>query len=200
MAKNDKTAAQKVYCDLMAAGKGHKAALEASGLSAYWAAFAWYADSRNANRVEGGSVKLPTVPPASADGHEVALRRAGLVVAELRAGLHPSHKGTKLSWGQIAVVCNVPEGQVRRAFKAATGLSSQGQRKGHGGRYLAGEPRFYSGNRKGIGVEAEAPRRLDPNKVAAEAENAKTVLPQAVAKVRKQLAASAKRRTATPKA
>lgn len=167
------------YCDLMAEGKGAVAALEATGLSHAQADLAWYGDARNPNYVEPESVTLPPLPDRSEDGYEVALRRQGLIVAELRAGTHPKANDTKLSWGQIAVMCGTNESHVRRAF-TATGLDSKGTRKGRGGRWLSDEPRYYLGNRKGIGVEDANPKRLDPNKVASTADKAVSVLPKRI--------------------
>lgn len=50
------------------------------------------------------------------------------------------------SWGLIAVKCRAPEGRVRKAFAAATGLRSQGLRVGKGGRYLDNDPVLYAGS------------------------------------------------------
>ena len=63
------------------------------------------------------------------------------------------------SWGLIAVRCRLPESRVRRIFASATGISSQGLRIGRGGRYVADDPRFYSGaDRPKVGTE------LDPGR------------------------------------
>lgn len=185
--------ALKRYCDLMADGKGTKAALEATGLSHAQADLAWYGDPRNPNHVVPNSVKLPEVPDKDSDGYIVALRRRGLMVAEMRVGEHTSHKGKLLSWGQIAVVAGLTESAVRAAFKA-TGIDSAGTRKGRGGRWLSDEPRFYTGNRKAIGVEDAAPRRLNPTEVMATSGEAKSVLPAATQKLRTQLRGKAKAR------
>lgn len=171
------------YCDLMAEGKGAERALEATGLSHAQADLAWYGDKRNQQYVEPGSIKLPDVPHKDDPGYEVAFRRAGLVVVDLRAGLHPKFPEQKLSWGQIAVVTGKSESWVRRAF-TATGLDSKGTRKGKGGRWLADEPRFYTGNRKGIGVEHAQPRRLDPVAVMKTSDKAVSVLPTKAAELR----------------
>jgi hypothetical protein len=181
------------YCDMMAAGKGAKVALEATGLSHAQADLAWYGDPRNPNHVERGCVPLP-LPDSKADGYEVALRRAGLVVAQLRSGEHPKAKGERMSWGQIAVMVGKPAATVERYFTFATGLSPDGMRKGKGGRFLAGEPRYYVGNRKGIGVEHERPRSLDPNKVAKEADTATSILPTTTKRLATQLRGKAKQR------
>lgn len=174
------------YCDLMDAGKGAVAALEATGLSHAQADLAWYGDHRNPQYVEPESVTLPVLPSKGEDGYEVALRRQGLVVAELRKGLHPKHEGNELSWGQIAVVCGTSESHVRRAF-TATGLDSKGTRKGRGGRWLSDEPRFYLGNRKGIGVEHARPKSLDPNEVARTSDKAVSIIPKRVEALRAEV-------------
>lgn len=190
--------ALKRYCDLMADGKGAEAALESTGLSHAQADLAWYGDERNPQHVEPGSVKLPAVPPKGDDGYEVAFRRAGHIVASLRIGEHPDFEGQKLSWGQIAVVTGKPESWVRRAF-TATGIDSKGTRKGKGGRWLSDEPRYYLGNRKGIGVEDAQPKRLDPNKVAQNADKAKSVLPGKVQALEASLAEGVRKATRASK-
>lgn len=171
------------YCDMMANGKGAVAALEATGLSHAQADLAWYGDARNPQHVVPNSVKLPPVPGKAEPGYEVAMRQAGLAVATLRSG---EADGTRYSWGQIAVLCGVPESAVRRYFKA-TGLDSAGTRKGRGGRWLADEPRYYTGGHKGVGVEDAAPRKLNPAEVAAKADQYVSVLPKATAQLKAQL-------------
>lgn len=187
--------ALKRYCDMMAEGKGAPEALEATGLSHAQADLAWYGDTRNKNHVVPGSVTLPTVPEKDAQGYEVAMRRCGLVVAQLRAGEHTAYQDRKLSWGQIAVVCGTNESAVRRYFKA-TGLDSKGTRKGRGGRWLSDEPRFYVGNHKGVGVEDANPKRLDPKQVMAEADTYKSKLPDATKALQKQIAGSVRKAVA----
>lgn len=187
------------YCDLMADGKGAPAALEATGLSHAQADLAWYGDERNPQHVKPNSIKLPDVPAKGDDGYEVQFRRAGLVVAELRAGEHATYPEHKLSWGQIAVVVGKSESWVRRAF-TATGLDSKGTRKGRGGRWLADEPRFYTGNRKGIGVEDAQPRRLDPRQVMATADKAVSVLPKRTEAIRSELGGKVRKAARATKA
>jgi AraC-like DNA-binding protein len=195
------------YCDMMADGKGAKRALEATGLSHAQADLAWYGDSRNPNRVEPKSVVLPPLPGSKEPGYEVALQLRGLIVAELRAGTHPlcvKRQGEQLSWGQIAVVVGLPASTVERYFKAATGLSADGMRKGHGGRYLGDEPRYYTGNRKAIGVEDPNPKRLDIKALQATADTVTSVLPSTTKRLATQLRKpkkrSAKRASAAKKA
>lgn len=186
------------YCDLRFKGIGTAEALEQAGVGHVQADLAWYGDTRNPNHVPAKSVPL-TMPDADDPQVESKKTRIGLVIAELRIGDHAKFKGQKLSWGQIAVVTGLTESAVRRAFKA-TGVASEGTRKGRGGRFLNAEPLFYTEARKGIGVESEAPRKLDPRKVAAEAADAKSVLPTATKRLRTQLARKAKGTKVTPKA
>jgi len=191
-------AALKAYCDMMAEGKGAVVALEATGLSHAQADLAWYGDERNPQHVVPNSVKLPDIPDRDDAGYEVALRRRGLVVADLRTGEHPKASGP-LSWGQIAVVCGVSESAVRKAF-TATGLDSKGTRKGRGGRWLSDEPRYYLGNRKGIGVEHARPKSLDPNEVAKTANTATSVLPKRTEAMRAELGGKVRKATRARKA
>jgi hypothetical protein len=178
--------AQATYCNMMADGKGVKAALEATGLSHSQGDWAWYGDPRNPQAVEPGSVELPPLPGKDDPGYEVALRRRGLVVGELRKGEHARYRGRELSFGQIAVVCGVPEGAVHRAF-TATGISSHGTRKGRGGRWLSDEPRLYLGNRKGIGVESADPKRVNPKELEKDNDTVQSVLPARLQALRQQV-------------
>lgn len=192
--------AQATYCDMMAEGKGVKASLEATGLSHSQGDWAWYADPRNESQyVPLGAVELPPLLGKDDPGYEVQLRRRGLVVGELRTGEHKQFPGRQLSFGQIAVVCNVPEGQVHRAF-TATGISSHGTRKGRGGRWLDDEPRKYLGNRKGIGVEAPNPHAVNPAQLEADNDTVKSILPTKVGQLRQEVQGKvAKRARATKK-
>lgn len=186
-------AAQKQYCDMMDAGQGVKASLEATGLSHSQGDWAWYGDPRNPKHVKANSVKLPEVPAKGEDGYEVALRKRGLVVAELREGVHASHPGNDLSFGQIAVVCGVPESQIHTAF-TATGISSHGTRKGKGGRWLGDEPRRYLGNHKGIGVEAPNPRAVPLGDLDKDKDTVQSILPQKIEVLRKSLGGQVQKR------
>ncbi len=58
-----------------------------------------------------------------------------------------------LSWGEIAVRAGKPEGQVRTAFKEATGLKSQGQRIAKGGRFYLAEGVLYQDSLKPTGTD-----------------------------------------------
>lgn len=63
------------------------------------------------------------------------------------------------SWGAIAVAMKMPESRVRRIFTNGTGLDSKGLRTHKGGRYVADDPRFYTG-----GDRAKLGTELDPIK------------------------------------
>lgn len=188
----DRAKALARYCDLKAEGKSNDDALEASGMANHAAAdLAWYGDSRNPNAVPVGVITLPAVPAKDEPGYESALNRRGLVIAELRIGEHAKFVGQKLSWGQIAVICGITESAVRKAF-TATGVASEGTRKGRGGRFLNAEPRLYLGNRKGIGVEDAKPRAIKPDAAFMKAsQEAKSVLPTATKRLKSALAKKA---------
>lgn len=193
-------AAQAQYCNMMADGKGAEAALAATELSHSQGDWAWYGDPRNPKAVKPNSITLPAIPGKDEPGYESALLRRGLVVAELREGLHASYKGRELSFGAIAVVCGTPEGAVRRAF-GATGIAAEGTRISKGGRYLGDEPRFYLGNRKGIGVEAAKPKSVNPASLVPTNDTVASVIPAKVEGLRKALAkGTAKKVRATKKA
>lgn len=68
------------------------------------------------------------------------------------AAITQARNADQQSWGYIAVRCNAPEGQVRKAFTEKTGLRSQGLRINHGGRFLDRDPVLYQGEHKAIGV------------------------------------------------
>lgn len=60
------------------------------------------------------------------------------------------------SWGLIAVRCQIPESRVRKIFAEATAIDSKGLRIGKGGRWVADDPRFYSGaDRAKLGTELD---------------------------------------------
>lgn len=101
------------------------------------------------------------------------------------------------SWGLIAVRCNMPESRVRKIFTEVSALDSRGLRIGHGGRWVADDPRFYTGaDRPMAGTEldprvsvlaqvpegTEAPTRVLP---AVAAKLAGTPKPRAPRKPRK---------------
>lgn len=60
------------------------------------------------------------------------------VISDLRSAGH--------SWGEVAVRCQLPESRIRKMFSEATGLKSQGQRIGKGGRFyygpISGQPLY----------------------------------------------------------
>ena len=49
------------------------------------------------------------------------------------------YRANGLSWGAIMIRCGKTEGQVRRAFKEATGVHSTATRVGRGGRFIGDE-------------------------------------------------------------
>lgn len=63
------------------------------------------------------------------------------------------------SWGRIAVRCQKPENAIRNAFKAATGLRSQGLRVGKGGRWFLNDQELYAGDlvKPGTAIPADTP-------------------------------------------
>lgn len=84
-----------------------------------------------------------------------------------------------LSWGKIAcrfrlneshTALGCPEGKVRKAFETATGLKSQGQRIGKGGRFFygySGQP-LYAGELRPTGTDIPVGAKLGEALVAAE--------------------------------
>lgn len=50
----------------------------------------------------------------------------------------------QISWGRIAVLCDQPEGAVRKSYKEAAGVLSQGLRIGKGGRWFLNERELYT--------------------------------------------------------
>lgn len=73
----------------------------------------------------------------------------------------------QLSWGSIAVWCQVAEGKVRKAYMQATGTHSQGQRNAKGGRYLQGNASLYAGPLKRTGVQVPKGQLAQVAEVAA---------------------------------
>lgn len=93
------------------------------------------------------------------------------IVADLRK--------SGFSWGSIAVrfrltdahqALGCPEGKIRKAFETATGLKSQGQRIGKGGRFFygySGQP-LYAGELRPTGTDIPKDAKLDGALLAAE--------------------------------
>ncbi len=84
-----------------------------------------------------------------------------------------------LSWGEIGVrhrltgdhtTFGCPEGQVRKAFTEATGLKSQGQRVGKGGRFYYGEMGvpLYAGELRPTGTDVPKDAKYEGAVQAAE--------------------------------
>jgi hypothetical protein len=177
------TKACDTYCDAMAAKQGTKAALKKSGLSHSQADRAWYASELNPART--------VAEPKFLDW--TAAEQAAFVVEERAKGL---------SWGRIAIRTGfVPrtnsgpagclsEGQVQGLFSRTTGIAAEGTRSNKGGRHLQDNPLFYTGNRRGMGTEDAAPRKLNPadEKFQAAKDKVKSKLPAKVAAAKKAAA------------
>lgn len=67
------------------------------------------------------------------------LREAGYEFPEFTVKACAAMREEGLSWGEIAVRFQKPESQIRKAWTEATGLKSQGQRIGKGGRFFYGD-------------------------------------------------------------
>lgn len=158
--------------------------------------------------------KTPTLPDAP---FAQTVEAAGEVIVNLQSGKGWKGKfeGERLSWGRISVALGwfnpadpstAGENAVQRLFPHATkvvlgeALAAEGMRSGHGGRWLADDPRYYTGTHKGNGVEEERPRQIDPTTLNPDAEGKML----AFATGRKAAAAKAraprKPRTQKPKA
>lgn len=63
--------------------------------------------------------------------------------------------GKGLSWGVISCLTNLPESKVRKAYTDFTNTFAQGQRIGHGGRFMDNTVNHYRGERvaEGSGVD-----------------------------------------------
>lgn len=72
----------------------------------------------------------------------------GKVTPEAIAG----QRNQGLSWGTIAVNCDLPESRVRKIFSEATGVRSEGLRIGAGGRFLRDDQLFYEDERRVTGT------------------------------------------------
>lgn len=103
---------------------------------------------------------------------EIAVRRAALAPEAFRPFSQENVVALRAegeSWGMIGVRLNVPESQVRRAFKAASGTLSEGQRIGKGGRFLNQDGVLYSDVLKETGTTIpEAYGRMNARKAAVE--------------------------------
>jgi hypothetical protein len=170
-----KQANAKVYASaikMREKGASQKQVLEATGLNY---SQLWYYEESAKLREAG---KLRPVPET--------MTEFGVAIAQLRVA--------GVSWGMIAVIYQVPESRVRRAFKE-TGLDSRGLRIGKGGRWVDNDPRFYTGaDRAKLGTE------LDPTlPVAAQVPDPEAVPVRVLPKISKGKAKRARRtRRATP--
>lgn len=92
-----------------------------------------------------------------------------------------AYREADMSWGSIAVRFRLneshtnlgcPEGKIRKAFTEATGLKSQGQRIGKGGRFyygFSGQP-LYAGELRPTGTDIPKDAKLGDALVAAESQ------------------------------
>lgn len=113
MAKNPTTEMFATALEMRRNGEGWKAILAATGLNY---SQAWLHCATEERREQGLLVEGEVTEA---------------VVADLRA--------QNLSWGEIAVRCQMPESRVRKLYTEQTGFKSQGLRIGKGGRYYYGE-------------------------------------------------------------
>lgn len=146
------------------AGKGWKEIWEKTGLTHSQADLAWYRYQAQQN-----GTYIPEKFQAMNEEQQ-----ARWILEQRVSGV---------SWGVMHASTEVPESKLRTIFERNHGVASAGLRIGKGGRFLTydghGEPRYYLGNRKGIGVEFRPDaQRPDPEKVAATADQAKSTLPQ----------------------
>ena len=91
---------------------------------------------------------LRTVPVAQGGMQELV----GTVAANPAEATRLRSEGQ--SWGRIAVLMNVPEGKARKLFAEGSGLKSQGNRIGRGGRFYYGDngQPLYDGDLKSTGT------------------------------------------------
>jgi hypothetical protein len=171
-------AAAKRYCQMRADGKGEAEARKATGLSHVQGDYLWLRDERNTKTGVTFDPDFATLSEAEKD----------VYVAKLRA------EEPQWSWGRITARIRMDdnEAEVKARFGAATGIAAEGTRSKRGGRWLKDDKRLYTGNRKSIGIEDKAPRKVDPEAIQATADKVKTVLPKRVAAAAKKAAALVK--------
>lgn len=129
---------------LRAEGRNHKEIMAQVGLSHSQMERAFMAADITAGVIAGGFLKEPG-----------SVTEKGVMIARLR------EKGE--SWGLISVRFREPESRTRKAFAEAGGLDSKGLRIGKGGRYVADDPRPYTGaDRAAKGTEFIAAKPLRP--------------------------------------
>lgn len=75
------------------------------------------------------------------------------VVRTILGPIVADHKDAKqLSWGEIAVRLGLPEGMVRKAYRALDAKKDRGVRNGRGGRWVYDDQTLYQENRKAEGA------------------------------------------------
>lgn len=72
-----------------------------------------------------------------------------------------------ISWGAIGVMCQIPEGKVRKMYKEGSGKEDRAQRIGHGGRFFAGKAELYEGGLKRTGTEVPLGKLGEAEQIAA---------------------------------
>ena len=116
-------------------GMSHKEIMGQTGLSHSQMERYFMAVDIESGLIKGGFLAQPD-----------SLTAKAAVVAKLRLAGE--------SWGLISVRFREPESRTRKQFAEASGIDSAGLRIGRGGRYLADDPRFYTGSdRAKLGTE-----------------------------------------------
>ncbi len=88
---------------------------------------------------------LEAAKNGNSQGYDAVRSVLGPIVAE--------HKDSmQLSWGEISVRLGLPEGMVRKAYRALDAKKDRGVRNGKGGRWLFNDGTLYQDNRKREGA------------------------------------------------
>lgn len=142
-----KSASREVFAQALALreeGRNHKEIMGQLGLSHSQMERAFMAADIEAGLIKGGFLAQPETQTEK-----------GAIIARLRLAGE--------SWGLISVRFREPESRTRKAFAEAGGLDSKGLRIGKGGRWVADDPRPYTGaDRAALGSEFVAAKPLRP--------------------------------------
>ncbi len=194
--KNASTTELAAAAARIAAGETRKAVQADTGLNY---SQLWLYTRRQ--EVQGTSLDLAQVTTAATGGDAQAMSDLMMKIRVLRQptfnralnGELTEVKG--VSWGEIAVRCNLPESRVRSLFLQQTGIKSEGQRIGKGGRYVTDDPALYQGNLRitGLAIPNET-KRCDYRSLIVDLEDAITAkdaakIKAAITKLRKQITA-----------